>query len=95
MIGFCTILESESAGSKMPFVKKAFRSKIFLLDFFSKIFHESEDQLQQIWAFYDLSFLQYNKLNFRVEGFFPLKILPRFSIKKQYFKNWLHVLDSP
>ena len=37
---------------------RAFRSEIFLLNFLVKNFDRSEDQLYQIWAFYDLLFLR-------------------------------------
>ena len=58
-------------------LKRAFRSEISLLDFLSKDFDRSEDQLYQISSFYDLSFLRYNELDLPLEMLFPLRNFAR------------------
>ena len=58
-------------------LKRAFRSEISLLDFLSKNFDRSEDQLYQISSLYDLSFLRYNELDLPLEMLFPLRNFAR------------------
>ena len=57
----------------LSLLKKALKLENFLLDFLSKKFGKSEDQLHQIWTFYDRSFSRYNISKFPHRKVFPLK----------------------
>ena len=45
-----------------------------------------EDQFRQIWGFYDLPFLRYNRLDFPLERLFSLEILLGLAIRNKILK---------
>ena len=74
-----------------PVFKRAFRTKIILVDFLSKSF---ENQLHQILAFYDHPFSKYDNANFLLERLFSLKILPGLPTKNKTFQKFVYVCNS-
>ena len=67
--------------------KKGIQVGNFSLDFFSNILTDLKTYLIQIWAFYELLFPRYNKLDFPLEKLFPLEILPGVPIRNKIWKR--------
>ena len=69
-------------------LKRAFRSEIVLLVFFSqKILIDLKTNFTKFeLAFYDLLFLRYNRLDFPLEKLFPLWNLPGLPIRNKISK---------
>ena len=70
-------------------LKRAFRWKIILLSFLSKVFDRCKNELLQICTSYDLPFPKYDNLDFLLERLFPLKKFrkscqPQKKISKTY-----------
>ena len=82
---YCII---EKNSTKNELILKGHSSQKFFARFSLKKFNKSVNSLHQIWAFYDLPLLRYNRLDFSLYRFLSIKILPRLPIGNKILKSY-------